>query len=316
MSTRKNLESNALLENYAAGYSPQTYYADEIAPVVARDESAGRYRKARLHDNISAPNDDHIAEYGSANELGYKYEDAPFACIDRGLKKPTSFDKIAKHPEASRERTVRRIMNELLLKREQRVFAKAQDPANFASGNVIGVTTSWATTGDALADVDSAVSALTLRHSSEEVTMTMLVALEGFQALRKNASLRGPGSEDPILAQERIAQLLGVDRIVVTRAVANTASPDAADTVTPARIWTPSNALLFLSPVGDVEDEEGQFMTTFRYDGISESGTGMLVQHWDDYNRGAAGSEITKVAFSDDEVCVQNDAAVLLQNII
>ncbi|MEM9067081.1 MAG: hypothetical protein AAGE52_01205 [Myxococcota bacterium] len=313
MPSSKQVHVDAALSSFIAGYEPAEYFADIISPIVETQKASDKYT-TYLREDVERRVDDALAENGQASELDYSQGTGSYLVKDRGLKGVVTrkTQANADEPQDPREFTTQQVMWALMREREIRVADGFNSTSNYATSNTSAAANPWTntTSGTPLADVDAMKEALA-PGMMEKTELVMVLAKPTWHALRRHPDLRGAGAESRVVTLQEAANLLEVDRILVSEAWKLTNNRGQA--ATRERIWSPSNAIIARVPSGEPSGLTGLFAATMRF--AAGAGFPIEVRTWDDPSRGRGGSEVVQVEFSDDEIFVQNDMAYLLTGV-
>jgi hypothetical protein len=302
---------DSALSTFISSYENGTYFADELIKVIEVDHVSDKVQQYSRKD-VTTPTDDALGPNAEANEADYTISTTTYRCEDHGLVGYVSNSEIANADDPQRpfEKRSKHLMNQILLNREIRAATLLQTTANYASANTSGASNVWTdtTNGTPLADCDLMVSAIA-PGMEEDDELVMILALEGWQALRKHPDIKGGGHISPVATLAEAAERIGVDRILVSKAQKNTANYGQAATY--ARIWDATKAVIVRVPKGEPTDEAGLFAATFRW--VDPAlGAPIAVRTWDAPKRGRGGSQAVQVELSDAEKVVQNDKGYCL----
>lgn len=308
------VHTDKALSTFISGYDNGEYVADLVAPIVESDKRSDAFQQFALKDTITQY-EAALSPTGEANEADYSISTGNYSVKDYGLVGHVSNAELmnADEPHRPLEKRARFLMNNIMLGREIRVANLFGTTGNYASTNHSAAAVAWTNqnTGNPLADIETALNALP-PGMEDKMQTVMVIAQEVWMVLRRHPVMLGGGAISSTLSLEQAAQTLGIDRIIVSKAIRNSALEGLA--VVKARIWTATQAVIARVPVGDPVDETGLFAASFRFTG-GASGEPVEVRRWQSPQRGRGGSESIQVELSEDVKVVQNDMAYLLTGV-
>jgi hypothetical protein len=297
-----------VLSTFVAGYSGGGFIADIVCPPVKVDFRSATYEKY-LRKDLETPLDSHIGPRSTANELDYEMATGTYLVKDYALKHPVTWSEMrALGDSRARERVLMLLMQNLLLQREIRVATLLQTEGNYASGNTAAATGVWSdSTKDPLTDLQTAIDAI---PSGMEQGTKLVGVFPGtaWTELTRHTTMLGAGAATPLVSEQQVKDMLGLDEILVPKTTKNTANRGQAVTRVP--IWDATKPFVIRVPTGEPRDEVGLFAATFRMKGESEEG--LDVRRWDGPEIGIGGSEWIQVECAEDNAIVMNDHSFLI----
>jgi hypothetical protein len=291
--------THSTLAGFAVRYRNFAYIADLVSPVVEVDANSQFYYKFGESDDFDEY-ETRTSEEGSVTESKSRRSQTSFTALDFAH---SEFLPIKAREEADllgvddTQMVVERITDVVLRKREIAVAAEL-----FKASNYTGMTatpgTKWgtATVKQITTDVNTGIDAMTGPAGGDRLILAM--GLAAWRSLSTNANLlenivptKMAGQATP----EQVAELLGVDEVVIGKAKRNTASKTETASPTRAAIWGDSALLCYRSAAPTVMGTTGHAVTFRRRVG----GQAMAVYLIDEPRRGAHGGTLIKVAMTE-----------------
>lgn len=224
---------NTGLTNFALGYAPQAgrFVANEVFPVIPVMKESGSYRiGGQEHlDDQSARNARHMD--GTYARVDHQYSSASYGCVDYGLESLIR-DPITDNADAGldpKQDAVVILREQMLLAQELRVAA-ALAAATFTS------TVDTALTGGNRWDLDTSTPIQNVQTLLDAVqdqsgapANRLLVNRAVFKALKSHADILdrikygGTNTSPANVTAQMLAELFGVERVIVGSAVYNSA---------------------------------------------------------------------------------------------
>lgn len=254
MPQRQNYSKDQILTNLSLAYTnPDTsFIADEVFPRIGVNRVSGTYY-VWDKSNLRAEHDER-APGTPANEIDFETTELPFGpLVDHALKHKVTDERVKMSENALEPfKAATRILT------EKSKIAKEIDAAAKLAAAEKGVTVSTASDKWTHADSDpidqlrtavSSVKANSLRKPNTlilgEETVQPLLTHAGVMALLPDNQLRN--------AQlQHIAQLIGVNRVIVGDSVKNTAVKGATDAM--SYIWGKNAFVGYMNPTPAIDD--------------------------------------------------------------
>jgi hypothetical protein len=233
--------AHSVLSGFAARYRNYSYIADEIAPVVEVDPTQGYYYTFGASDEFDEYETETSPE-GSVTESKGRRARQSFATLDFSHAEflPIHSEEegdLLGFPEI--DLAVERVADVVLRKREIYMASQAFNTTNF-SGMTAAPGTKWgtATVKQIATDINTGLDAMVAPGSDDE--LVGVLGLAAWRTLSTNANVLANITPTKMAGQatpEMIAELFGLDRIVIGKAKKNTGVTVATDTVTRTNIW-------------------------------------------------------------------------------
>lgn len=214
------------------------YIADELCPIVRVDSPEFRYPEFGLED-IFDNIDNQVDRLGRLNEVYSKSTETTGATIDYGLAEPIPFrDEMAAQnqslPFNHKTRAIRNVVNKNQLAREIRVASLLQTPGNYGAQTEDEVGAPWTVATVNVPDlVENAANSMLLAPNTAFMSKAVRTTLRRHQSIGE--ALGGTLAKGRTVTDEELAEVLGVDRIVVGNTLKNTAK--RGQTVSTGAIW-------------------------------------------------------------------------------
>jgi hypothetical protein len=144
--------------------------------------------------------------------------------------------------------TVETITENLLNSREKRVADMVRSTANVTQNVTLAGVDRWddAAGGDPIGDIDTGQSVIQASYGYKANAVVM--GWDVWQALRRNPVIRAELVDGEQLTESRLAQLFGVERIIVGSSLYNSANLNQAATMTD--MWGTDVILAYINPRG------------------------------------------------------------------
>jgi hypothetical protein len=244
---RSNVHTNAILSNFALGYSQQgLWISDQASPVKMVKKESDTYYSYLLKDVITPRVNVLRANGAPANQSTWDFTTGTYQCHEYALKDvATDRDKRnADLPINVEFDTTKYVTDQLMLAREQRVAAALFNATTYTSyTDALSSTTYWsnhsASTSVPFTNVETARDSI-LKNSLTDMN-TIIMGYEVFKSLRNHPDLiarivSGGSRKDPALFDASdIAKAFDVEKVLVGRAIYNSANE--GQTATPAYVW-------------------------------------------------------------------------------
>ena len=252
---------NPILSAVALAYTNNALIADRVLPRVPVSKPQFLYLKYGVGDGFTIPNT-MVGRTSRPNQVEYSVQQVAGTVNDHALDIPVpqaDIEAAAGTQYDPKSRATQLCADLIALDREKRVADAVFNAANFASANkaTLSGTGQWSDpASDPLRAVMVARDGMIMRPTKLVIGQDVATQLQ----LNPNvvsAVLRNPGTKG-VAPLDAIANMLGLDEIVVGMGWVNTAKPGQTPTL--ARLWGKFAALLCLSPLANNE-----FGTTFGY---------------------------------------------------
>lgn len=252
---------NPVLSAVALGYTNSAFIADQVLPRVPVSKPQFLYLKYGVGDGFTIPNT-MVGRTSRPNLVEYSVQQVAGSVQDHALDIPVpqaDIEAAAGTPYDPKARATQLVADLVALDREKRVATAVFNAANYGAANkatLAGVAQWSDPTSDPLRAIMLARDTMIMRPTTLVIGQDVATQLQ----LNPNvvsAVLRNPGTKG-VAPLDAIANMLGLDRIVVGMGWSNTAKPGQTPTI--ARLWGKFAALLALSPLANNE-----FGTTFGY---------------------------------------------------
>jgi hypothetical protein len=251
------------------------YIADQVMPRVRVDSPQFEYMEFPVDEAFFVP-DTQVDRLGRLNELVQAATTAAGAVKDWGLAQPVPYrDQMAAQkaniPFSPLARATRNVTDKVQLAREVRVANYIFSAANYQTGYKVtvagtGAGGQWsAADSDPVQQVNDAADGMLVKPN------VLVVNQRGRSLLRRNAALTkalgGSSGEGRYAPDSEIAEVLGVERIIVGNTIRATSK--RGQNLTTGKIWGNHAALLFVPPTGPdglVDDDTSPaFGLTFQW---------------------------------------------------
>lgn len=293
----------------AIAYRNRRLIADAVLPRVPVGKQEFRYLKHNLGDGFTVP-DTKVGRKSEPNMVETGATEVAGMCSDYSLmdavpqndiqNAPPNFDPLGAAAEF--------ISSLIALDREVRAANLVFDANQYGAGNKVTLsgTSQWSdfTNSDPLAGIlgymDSCIMAPNI----------MVIGQQAFTKLRQHPkvvkAVLGNAGDSGAATEKQLAELLGLDEVLVGQGLVNTAKKGQA--VTLNRAWGKHCALLTRDTAAARAGG-----TTF---GFTASFLGIQASSWEDQELGGRGATVVRVTDSVGEVICANDLGYFIQNAV
>lgn len=242
---------DVFLENLLVGYAPSGFIAEMIAPVVPVDKQSATYPIITKADWFRVPNTLR-APATPAKEVRFTVSSDTYYADNHELGGVIPWETIdnASAPWRPLELQGQQIKTLLALDYEDEVATLMATAAGSSMTQTGGNAWSDTLNSDPLADIDVAGEAI--RSTTGTGYNTMVMGYRTWLALRRHpvmirAAYPGAGVGG-VVDIPKAQDLFGVDRILIGRAIKNTAADDTVGTTTFTDVWSTNVYLMQVAP--------------------------------------------------------------------
>lgn len=261
-----SLTTDKVLTGLSIDFQNQLYVADEIAPAVnVGNQRTGIYyefnfdRFTRVTRDTRAPGDE-------AEMVDYTLVQRTYGpIVEKALSQKVPQEHIdeADAPLDPMRSATRNITERLLIGREYRLATAMQTSGNFTNKVTLSGTSQWSdyTNSDPIGDVDTGMD--TVEAAILKRPNVLLMGKAVFNKLRRHPDMIAQlGNDERKMVREAdLAEIFGVDRVIVARASYNTAKEGQTKSI--SNIWGKHAWLLYINPSSSPVKEDVSFAYTF-----------------------------------------------------
>lgn len=294
----------------AVAYKNPELIADQVLPRVPVASSAFDYLVYPAGEAFTIP-DTRVGRTSAPNQIEFSATKVPGSTVNYALDSPVPNEDIENaktigyNPLA---RATQQVADLIALDREVRVATKVFDPNQYATANkqTLSGTGQWSdfTNSDPVSAILAQLDNMVMRANVGVVGQLVATKLKThpkiIQAFYGNSASYG------VVPLQFIAELLGLQKILVGQGFVNTAKPGQTQTL--ARAWGKHAAFLRIDPQADTGNG-----VTF---GLTAQWGQRVAGAIDDPDIGMRGGQRVRVGESVQEVITANDLGVLFQNAI
>lgn len=319
MAQTRTFVANAAMTAIAIKYSnPATaFIADQLLPRTPVMTEAFKWNEIPLGDAFSVPNTA-VSRRGKVPEVEFGSIEVPGAINDYGIQNviPKSDIEAAAAQRAAglstfdpRNHAAAMLTDLMLLDREVRVAAVAQNSANYSASNITTIATAAdrfdSDTSDPEAVIDAAINSVTIFRPN-----TAAMGAQVWQKLRRHPNLvkavRGTIQADGKITRQEFIDYFELTNLLIGEAFVNTARP--GQTTSLSRVWGKSVSLLYINPMANTQGGVTWGFTAQFGSRIA----GTII----DSDVGLQGGEVARVGEQVAELVVAKAAGALIQNAI
>lgn len=228
------------------GQDRSVYIADRAMPPIEVPAKAGPFGKLEPESVMQLANTDRTPS-GHYNQLDTKTKQDTYACVERGIEKRVDeSDKNMFGSYFELEAAEADICMHVVLRRRERSMATALTDTSVFT-NTLGVGTAWSNIASTPI-VDVATQKAVIIKACGQVPNTLVIGYQTFLNLGYNTSIidrlkyTNPQVKRAEITEAMLAEALGVEQVLVSRSVYNSA--DDGQTATGAFVWDTTKAFL------------------------------------------------------------------------
>jgi len=294
------------LTSIALNYRNRRLIADNVMPRVPVLNQAFRYKVYDTRDAFTLQ-DTKVGRTSQPNQVEFKSTETPGMTRDYALDGPVPGADVANaaitgyDPEA---RATEVVTDLIALDREVRVAGMVFNAANYAAANKSTLTNPWddKVNGTPLTDILNAMDGMLMRPNKMVIGRIAFTGLSTHPQIVK--AFFGNLADTGIVPQQFIANLFGLDEILVGEGFLNTAARGQTQSV--SRVWGKFAALMYVNPLADIS----QGMTY----GITAQFGPRIAGKIVDPDMGMRGGVRVRVGESVAEIIEANDLGYLFTN--
>ena len=215
----------------------------------------------------------------------------------------------ADNPVALRQRTVRKVVSDLMRDMEVRIANQVTSVSNVGSGVILAGGNRWSQyqTSDPISDVDSAHAFI--HDTTGVIANTLLLDYNTHKIVRRHPVLLDmyKYTRGGFLDDAEIGKCFGVGRILIGNAIRNTAAE--GQTATMANIWGNNALLCYVDPTAP-SLQTVTFGLAYRWQS-PDLPAPMVARVYNDPDPGKK-VELTEIGYYEDEKVVARDLAYLI----
>lgn len=289
------------------------FIADAVAPVVDVAKDAAKFPRIPRGTMMQTA-DNKIGPSGSYNRIDAKAEDDNYACTDYGLEgkiRDRDRAKYASDFDAERLKS-EAVSGAMKIAREIRVATKLFDTAVWTGSDLttdVSGSGPWATlTTDVPAQIATAKEKVRRQTGVEPNSLIVGKVLYDYlwQNTKILAKVQSTAVLTPALMKQLLAQILGLEKVIVGGQVYDAAGEEAA-TETVTDIWGSTYASLAIVGTAGASWEEMCVMKSFNWTPFA--GIGKVTMYREEQTR----SDIVRIEESTHEKVIEKYAAHLLK---
>ncbi len=259
MSVLPVVHVDKVLTNFAVGFQPSGFIAEEVFPIITVGKQHDIYNTWNQADFFRAE-EDKRAPGTPPSRIRVRVSSDRYFAENYALGFPVTKEDRANADPAQLlmmgQGAITTIKNKLLLGQEKRLAQLIFDTANIGSNSAVASV--WTGGGaDPVGDINTAID--NVQHSTGYRPNEMVIGVKAYLALRRhttiidksvNPNVTGGGRGYP--SAKEIAELFELDAIHVGMAYENTAQEDLATANAP--IWS-NHCLVYHNPKGSLIDQ-------------------------------------------------------------
>lgn len=305
------VRADKVLTNFAVGYKPQEFIASEVFPIIRVPKPSGKYFVfgKELYDVVAQAR----ANMGPYKRVQHNYAQSSYACLEYGLEEPVDMGVQAEAEGVDPRQDAAALVMELMyLGLENRVATEILTTSQPTTVAALSSGDRWDDpSSDPVQQIETyrnTIIGLTgVRPNRLMIGYQVLAGLKTNDAIKDRIKYGGGPSNPAVVTLQDLAALFEVEKVVVGRAVKNTAKQGQATSL--SSIWG-KNALLYYAPSSPSMQSPALGMTFLS---THEGGSPLIVES---YEEPQTNSEVIRARWHSDEVRTGADFGALLQTVV
>lgn len=252
---------NPLLTDISVAYKNTGFIGESVFPVVNVDKETGIYFVQDDKESLRAPADTKRAELGRANRVTNTLTQATYALEERSLETPIT-DRVMRNysdPFDPKRNATELVTQKLYLQNEKEVASL------LASATGSDENGAWSDPTTNLVEKAETAQNAILRGVGFEAN-TVVIGKPALDAILRNADIadriKYTGRPTPKVILESLAEFFSVERVLVGRAVENTAK--AGQTANVDFVWGDNVSFLYVPQSAALETPAAGYRLTQR----------------------------------------------------
>jgi hypothetical protein len=290
-----NVHIDAALTNISFAYKSNDYVATEVYPVVPVNKQSDYYYKIDTEVSEKRQIDDRRAPGAEAKEADFEVSNDTYFCEDHALQAIVADEERANADPAIQADIdkVQFLTHRILLNKEIALVSALETATATAGTDLvnIGAGSEWDnyTNGDPVSDVKTGIQRFIV-NSYGIVPNVFVLPYETFLGVKDHPDIidRCKGISSPsapaVATAQTLAQVFGVDRVLIPRSYKNTATHEG--TVAVSAVWGENDAfLVYVTPSPGLRTQTAGY--TFAWSGAKggQGQGGMIVETWREESR-------------------------------
>jgi hypothetical protein len=276
---------DAALTNVSVAFRNPEFIAEFVAPAVPVRKQSDRYYIYDTEREAMRPSADQRAPGAEAQEVNFALSTDSYFCADHALSSAIP-DEERENADPVIQPDIDRtefLTDRILLNRE---IALEKTLSTFPGINesTVSPTDQWQNeTSDPIAAIGAA--RLNIFNGCQRRANTVILPFSVFEAIRNHPTVldRIKYTTTGVITEELLAQLLDVDRVLVPRAVKNTATKGQTPSITP--IWGKNAYVMYVPQRPGLKQVSLAY--TFQWTGAAGGVAGTVVERWRENGRKA-----------------------------
>ncbi len=246
MSDLASVRQDQLLTSIALAFKVENRVADLVAPALPVSQEDGQY-SIFGKESFNVP-DAHRRPKKRYKEIDWTLTKASYHAEEYGLEmRIDDRERRAAPSNINLDTTTVEIITENLLNvREKRVADMVRSTANITQNTTLSGTDRWddASGGDPIGDIDAGQAII--QASYGYTANALIMGWDVWRALRSNPVIRAELLDGEQLTAPRLAELFGVERIIVGASLYNSANLGQPEVMTD--MWGTDAILAYINP--------------------------------------------------------------------
>lgn len=304
---------DAALTNVSVAYRNTAFIADELAPVVGVRKQFDRYFIHDAEREVFRSTDDRRAPGAEANEIDFALSTDSYAAEDHALTSviPDEERDNADPPFQPNIDRTEFLTDKILLNKEIQLASIVTDPTVITQTEVLSGTDQWSDfiNSDPVAAVEEKKA--TIISAVQAAPNTLVLPYEVFTKVRMHPDVvdRAKFVTLGVIGTDILAQIFDVERVLVPRALKNTAAPGQSAAM--AFVWGKDALLCFVPTRAALKQVALAY--SFQWNQAPGTLTGHSVEIWREERRKA---DVVRVQRYYDQKIIAAGAAYLWENAV
>ena len=287
--TGRDLHIDAALTNLVIGFEPMGTIVQDIFPMVNVNKQSNVYHVWTKGDFFRIP-DTRRAEKTNANKVETNISSETYFCDNYALGDDTSFEDLANVDQAIRirEKKSRNLVNLLNLDWEDRVASQISSGSKVGSYTTLSGTDQWSdfANSDPVNDIEvgkDSISSTTGQEANLIIIPRLVMSkLKQHPDLLDRVKYTGTNDRPGQVTQRALAEIFGVERVLVGKSFKNTAEPGA--TASYSEIWGKNVVIAHVTRGPSPDGRDPSLGYSFRWNSPLLGNRPMAIERWLDPN--------------------------------
>lgn len=289
--TTQDVHIDVPLTNLVIGFEPTNTIVQDIFPEVPVGKQSDKYYVWDKGDFFRIPNTKR-AEKTKGQSVEFNVSSESYFATNYALLHEEAFETMANADTVlkSREKRVRAIKNLLMLDWENRVASLISSGSNVGSFTTLSGTSQWNDYANSDPFNDITVGMEAVRSTTGKDTnliilpQAVMVQLRNHPDLIDRVKYGGTNDRPGMVTQNAIAELFGVEKVLVGKSIKNTGAEGLPDSFTD--VWGKNVVLAHVGARADADGTDPSLGYTFRWNNPQLGSRPFVAEIWNDPDGG------------------------------